>query len=293
MKKIYLLPFLLVTLTCVDLQISPRTIANSPLPHEIALTRQAVEPGTPKLVSFPSGGLILRGFLYKPAGAGPFPAIIWNHGSRRLPGQEPELARFYTKQGFIFFLPHRHGHGRSPGAYIEDLIEKYRMIETDRTLFQRYVVRLHEEYNKDVVAAVEWLKGQPFVDRQHLVMSGVSYGGIQTILTAEKGLGIRAFVPFAPAAISWPNLELRKRLRDAVINAKGPLFLIQAQNDYSLGPSELLGPIIRRKGPPNQDRIYPPYGTTNQEGHADFATREGGIVIWGEDVIEFFQAANR
>jgi carboxymethylenebutenolidase len=185
-------------------------------------------------------------------------------------------------------LPHRHGQGQSAGDYIQDLIEKYAAIEKDRALIQTYVVRLHEEYNRDVVAAVDWLKSQPFVNQQYLVMSGCSYGGIQTLLTAEKGLGIRAFVPFAPAAMSWANIELRKRLLKAVLEAKAPLFLIQAQNDYSLGPSEFLGPIIIRKGPPNQARIYPPYGTTPQEGHWDFATKTGGIAIWGPDVLAFF-----
>jgi carboxymethylenebutenolidase len=291
MKRIYLLPALLVTLLGVSLPILSRALAKPP--HKNELARQETAPGMPELVSFPSGNLVLRGFLYKPDGVGPFPAIVWNHGSEKLPGQQSELAKFYTKLGFVFFLPHRHGHGRSPGDYIQDRIEKYRAIEKDRTLFQKYVVKLHDEYNQDVVAAVAWLKGQSFVDQQQLVMSGYSYGGIQTLLTAEKGLGIRAFVPFAPAAMSWANTELRKRLLEAVLDAKAPLFLIQAQNDYNLGPSEVLGPMIKRKGVPNQARIYPPYGTTPQEGHWGFATKEGGIAIWGPDVLAFFQAVIR
>jgi hypothetical protein len=75
--------------------------------------------------------------------------------------------------------------------------------------------------------------------------------------------------------------------------AKAPLFLIQAQNDYGLGPSEVLSPVIKRKGAPNQAKVYPPYGTNPQEGHAGFATKEGGIAIWGSDVLEFFRAAIR
>jgi carboxymethylenebutenolidase len=291
MKRMYLFPALLVTLVCVMLPILSRAVAKPP--HKSDFTRQETDSGKPELVSFPSGDLVLRGFLYKPEGVGPFPTIIWNHGSGKLPGQQPELARFYTKLGFVFFLPHRHGHGLSPGGYIQDLIEKYVAMEKDQTLIQKYVVRLHEEYNRDVVAAVDWLKGQPFVNQQYLVMSGCSYGGIQTLLTAEKGLGIRAFVPFAPAAMSWRNTELRERLREAVLDARAPLFLIQAQNDYSLGPSEALGPMIKRKGLPNQARIYPPYGTTAPEGHWDFATKEGGIAIWGADVLDFFHTVIR
>jgi dienelactone hydrolase len=70
------------------------------------------------------------------------------------------------------------------------------------------------------VAAVAWLKEQPSVDPRRIVVSGVSYGGIQTLLTAEKGLGIRAFVPFAPGAMSFANRALRERMATAVRNAK-------------------------------------------------------------------------
>src|SRR5580693_9929305 len=82
-------------------------------------SRIAAHPARPELapgqamgeeVSFPAGGLTLRGFLYKPSGSGPFPAMIWNHGSEKQPGWQPELAAFYNSHGFVFFLPHRHGH---------------------------------------------------------------------------------------------------------------------------------------------------------------------------------------
>ena len=288
MKRMRMLPALLITLVGVSLQIL--TCALAMPPHKNDFTGQGTDPGAPKLVSFPSGDLTLRGFLYKPEGEGPFPAIIWNHGSEKLPGQQPDLARFYTKQGFVFFAPHRHGQGRSPGAYIEELIEKFAATEKNRTSVGKYVVKLQEEYNQDVVAAVEWLRGQSFVDQQRMVMSGCSYGGVQTLLAAEKGLGLRGFAPFAPAAKSWANAELRKRLLEAVRGARAPLFLIQAKNDFGLGPSETLGPVIKQKGPPNQAKIYPPYGTTPQEGHYDFATKEGAIPIWGSDVVEFFRA---
>ena len=36
-------------------------------------------------VTYPSNGMTLHGWLYRPAGDGPFPAIIWNHGSEKDP----------------------------------------------------------------------------------------------------------------------------------------------------------------------------------------------------------------
>ena len=32
-------------------------------------------------VAFPNGALTLRGVVYKPPGQGPFPAVLYNHGS--------------------------------------------------------------------------------------------------------------------------------------------------------------------------------------------------------------------
>ena len=64
------------------------------------------------------------------------------------------------------------------------------------------MVKLHSVYNRDVAAAVDWLKSQPFVDRNRVVMSGVSYGGIQTLISAETIPGVRGFISFGPAAMS-------------------------------------------------------------------------------------------
>ena len=252
-------------------------------------TNAVTEP-EPDLVSFPSGTLTLHGFLWKPQGAGPFPAIIYNHGSEKLPGSFPSVAKFFTAEGFIFFVPHRHGHGRSPGEYIVDLQEQARAQETNEVAVQKKIVALHELYNADVVAAIEWLKKQPAVDPKRLVVAGVSYGGIQTVLTAEKQLGIKGCVAFAPAAMSWRgNPELRERLRRAVLDAKVPIFLLQATNDYNLGPSHVLGAELNRKPAPNQSKIYPAFGDPQdpRSGHGKFAVQ--GSAVWGKDVMNFIK----
>src|SRR5215471_10913081 len=74
----------------------------------------------PQLVTFMSGDLRLKGFLWKPDGPGPFPAILWNHGSERMPGAADTVAPFFVNRGYVFFVPHRRGPGRSPGNYIMD-----------------------------------------------------------------------------------------------------------------------------------------------------------------------------
>ena len=88
--------------------------------------------------------------------------------------------------------------------------------------------------------------------------------------------------------MSWRgNPLLRERLLQAVKNTKAPVFLLQATNDYNLGPSELLGGELKRKGAPNRAKIYPAFGDPNkhEDGHGGFAVR--GSEVWGADVLEF------
>jgi len=246
---------------------------------------------TAEVVHYQAGVRKLPGFLYRPAGEGRHPAVMWNHGSEKEPRAQPELARFYTEHGFVFFAPIRHGHGNTEGSYIVDLQKEVTEKEKDQAVARREQVKLHDVYNEDVVAALAWLKEQSFVDANRIVVSGCSYGGIQTLITAEKGLGVKAFVPFAPGAMSFANVALRERMQQAVKNCNTPMLLLQANNDYSTGPSELLAPLLKAKGGPSHSTVYPAFGTTNQQGHGAFACWSLGTQQWGAEVLEFIEAA--
>src|SRR5438132_11149495 len=78
-------------------------------------------------VTFPSGEITLHGVLYKPEGTGPFPAVVYNHGSAAgmLSKQAfDELGPVFAKHGWVFFGPYRRGQGMSAsaGSYIGDQI---------------------------------------------------------------------------------------------------------------------------------------------------------------------------
>ncbi len=255
----------------------------------------AEENNTPTqlVVEFPGpNNMTLRGHLYVPgvstkaelvAVTKKFPAMIYNHGSEPNPKGVPHLAKLYVDHGYVFFAPDRHGQGlsRDAGPYIVDLEHAAHNWAVS--------VELHELYNKDVIAAVKWFKQQPFVEPQHIGMTGISYGGIQTLLTAEKDPGIRAYVPFAPSAESWGNTLLQQRLITAVRNEKAPMFIIQAEGDYSLGPVTTLGTLLLEKGNVRKwkPKVYPKFGCTNQDAHARFSMNCDGIVIWDQDVLAF------
>src|SRR5215510_15450855 len=83
-------------------------------PVLLLLKATVLSAGEPEEVTFPSGKLVLHGFLYRPLRNGPFPAILYNHGSEEKPRTKPALGKFFSSKGYVFFVPHRRGQGRSP-----------------------------------------------------------------------------------------------------------------------------------------------------------------------------------
>lgn len=234
-------------------------------------------------VAFPNGDLQLRGFIWKPDGAGPFPALLWNHGSEKLPGWLPDLGPAFVRAGYVLFIPHRRGQGRSPGPYIQDQLQAAQ--PADRS---RLFVQLHEVHLTDQMAALAYLKSQTYVDERRVAVAGCSYGGIQTVLASEGNRGYRAAVNFAGAAQSWRVIpDIRTRLTSAVRSATIPIFFIQAENDFDLTPSRELAAEMQRAGKPHQVKFYPPFGTTHQDGH-DFCVK--GVAVWGTDVFPYLEA---
>jgi carboxymethylenebutenolidase len=254
----------------------------------------APPPPDAQLVTFAGlDGAELHGYFYLPTGPGPFPAVLWNHGSERLPGAQPDPAAVYTGNGFAFFLPHRRGQGQSSaaGPYIVDRQPSKLATFLTGASAGRKIVALHEEANRDVEAALAWLKARPDIAADRIVMSGLSFGGIQTLLAAERGLGVRAFAAFAPGAMSWRRVTgLDARLQQAVEHAQAPVLIIQAQNDYNLGPSRVLGPLLEKTGK-GRAVVFPPFGRSEQEGHGGFARRPEGVAVWGATVLAFFRGA--
>jgi dipeptidyl aminopeptidase/acylaminoacyl peptidase len=144
----------------------------------------------PELITFTSGDLALKGFVWKPEGPGPFPAIVWNHGSERLPGTVDSVAPYFVSRGYIFFVPHRRGQGRSPGAYIMDQLNA--AISPEQR--SRMLVSLNEVHLQDQLAALTYLRSLPYVDQNRLVVMGASFGGIQTLLAVERRSGYRVAI---------------------------------------------------------------------------------------------------
>lgn len=236
-----------------------------------------------ELVGFKSGDLELKGYLWKPLGDGPFPAVLWNHGSEKLPGTVDTVATYFVEKGYVFFVPHRRGQGRSPGPYIMDELNK----AGSRGERGQLLVDLHEIHLGDQLAGLKYLQNLSFVDTNRIAVMGFSFGGIQTMLAVERGPGYRVAVNCSGAAETWNGASsLRSRLTEAARKAKMPVFFLQAENDYDLTPNRVLSEEVRKAGQPVEATVYPAFGTGPRDGHS-FCVR--GTKIWGPDVLSFIE----
>src|ERR1700693_3910833 len=71
-------------------------------------------------VFYSSGNLRIQAYLYKPDGNGPFPVVIYNHGSRdgreRVSVPFQYVGKMLTRTGYVVLVPERRGYGKSDGS---------------------------------------------------------------------------------------------------------------------------------------------------------------------------------
>jgi len=250
---------------------------------------QAAVAVTGEVVTFASGQRTLHGVVHKPAGAGPFPAVLYNHGSA--PGMEPveaanALGPAFTAHGWLFFMPFRRGQGLSAdaGPYIMDEIHAAGGRQAATSTMVRLLTTDHLD---DQLAALAWLRASGLAQPNRIAVAGNSFGGIETVLGAERG-GYCAAIDSAGGAASWAKApELRALMTRAVQNARTPIFFFQAENDFDLAPSRVLSAAMRDAGKPFELKIYPPQGSSPEQGHT---LGYFGAAVWSADVFRFLDA---
>jgi len=263
--------------------IAVRSASGAELPQQAAFNKQRV--------TYRNGTLTLVGYVYKPGGAGPFPTLVWNHGSEPDPGggaQFDTVAAIFVPAGYAVIAPVRRGHGDSQGEYIQDRIENAFRESGAAEAEQLMVQLMAGEQLGDQLAGLAYAKTLSFVDSTRLVVAGCSYGGIQTLLAAERGAGFRAALAISPAALSWRGHRvLQERLLEAVRRIDIPVRLIQPPNDPSLEPARVLGAEARRLGKTSfTAKVYPATMPENQQGHCFGGAK--GMRNWADEALEFF-----
>ena len=132
---------------------------------------------------------MMRGYLAKPAGDGPFPAALIIHENRGLNPHIEDVARRAAVAGFLALAPD----GLSPvGGYPGN--------DDDGRELQRNLVP--EELDQDMINSARYLKGHALSNGQ-LGATGFCWGGGMTNrLAVVLGDDLQAGVPFYGAAVS-------------------------------------------------------------------------------------------
>lgn len=215
------------------------------------------------LIYYNSDTVKLKGYLYKPEGKGTFPVYMWNDKGGKDPNDYLYIAHFWTDHGFIFFMPLRRGCSDNPGTYIGDEEKQIRRKKEMEQVQFKQIYALHKKANEDVIAALKWIRKQPHVDTNNIVVSGEGYGGMQVLLTAAKDgqspLGVKSFVAsFTTVSDRW-NILWGDSLKQAINRAKKPIFLLQEKSEHSPSPIDSLGIALTKKEFPNRYKLYPDY----------------------------------
>jgi dienelactone hydrolase len=262
----------------------------------VSSTQQAVAP---QIVELPSGALHLKGYLWKPAGPGPFPAVLFNHGSGAEDAQHTAgqtmadaaavLAPVFLKHGYVFFYLCRRGQGLSAdqGPFTQDLL-KQAEAKSPETRKQVHYQLITGGQLDDALAGLAFLKSVPGVDAKRIAIIGHSFGGMLTLLSGDHDSTILAEVSFAAGAKSWhASQELRQRVLSSVDKTSTPIMLVYAANDFDTAPGTDIAAELDRLQKPHLLKIYPAVGKTSEDGHnlLYLATPE-----WEPDVFQFLDA---
>lgn len=258
---------------------------------------QSDQPAPPQVVEFPSQQLRLKGYLWKPSGVGPFPAILLSHGSggpgpmqtsgMTMKEAAETLAPVFVKHGYAFFYPCRRGHGLSAdqGKFMQESLKDEEAAKGIKVRERLQFALLTGPQLEDTLAALSFLKTVPRIDARRIAVVGHSFGGQLTILAAERDKAVRAVVTFGAAANSWARSpELQERLLAAVKAANSPTLLIHAANDYDTTAGRDLAAELERRHKSFLLKIYPAVGKTPVEGHN---LLYNSIPVWEGDVFKF------
>ena len=159
--------------------------------------------------------------IYKPPCAGPFPTLMFNHGSTG-DGDDRALftstwtsavvARFFNEQGWMVVFPQRRGRGKSDGLYDEGF-------ELDRSKYScdpKLSLRGLERAVADLDAAASHVAGRADVDSKRMLIGGESRGGMASM--AYSGAHPNRFVGVLNFVGGWVDDACR---HSNLINGEG------------------------------------------------------------------------
>jgi len=158
------------------------------------------------------GDLAMTAQVFRPAGAGPFPVVVFSHGrapdavdrARLKVGISNSQLRFWLARGDAVVAPIRPGYGATGGGDPESSGAHFSVLGQCTSV---------PDYRKAAVAAARtvdatlaWLRAQPWADVHRVLLVGQSMGGLTTVSAgAHPHDGVVGYINFAGGSGGNPS----------------------------------------------------------------------------------------
>ncbi len=179
-------------------------------------------------VEFKVGKETLRGILFIPEGNGPFPAVIFYHGSGGKGEKYYEAGRLFPEKGIMALAFNFRGCGQSDGNYLEQTHEN-----ALEDAYKALNFLLSQNVNPDRIGIVGGSFGGyvsamilPKIKAKSLVLLGSSAHDEPLSTKIDKG-SLENEVAYFKNKSNWENAQSFKNIE----NFKGSLLVIKMGND--------------------------------------------------------------
>lgn len=223
--------------------------------------------------------------LFKPDGAGPFPLVVINHGKASGNPVFQERARFliasreFVRRGYVVALPMRLGFSKSSGLYTDGGCN---------------IASNGEAQAGWVEGVIAWLRAQPYVDKDRILVVGQSHGGLTTMaLGSRNPPGVRALINFAGGlrytgtGCIWEN-SLAQAFARYGERSKLPSLWFYGDNDSYFPPAVWKELEARYRAAGGNVRVVA-FGRFKTDAHGMFSSRDG-LRIWVPEVEQFLDS---
>ena len=233
---------------------------------------------------------------FRPAGDGPFPWLLLNHGTAVTTEANQKRGRYrplhpvreWVRRGYAVLVPMRRGYGVSDVPRLGDSYGSCRKPDFRRA---------GEGAALDLLATVEWSRRQHDLDPKRWLLVGQSAGGFASIYTASRQpAGLVAVLAFAPGRGGNPETRPGKpcasdRMGELFASIAPditvPVLWFYAENDAYIGPrvQKLWFDRFRAAGGRGELVVVPPF--PHALGHGVFPNAKG-TPLWTAAVRNFF-----
>ncbi len=219
-------------------------------------------------VRVPVQGAELLGYLARPEGAGPFPAILAIHENRGLVDHIKDCARRLAGAGYVALAPDLLSRQGGTAAKFSDPNDAIAALGQSDP----------EQNTRDLVAALDWLAQQPYVDRNRLAVTGWCMGGGYTWrVVTQAGSRLKAAVPWY-----GPNPP------GDVDKIQAPVFAIYGELDQRINAGiDAITQQMQQNGKQFEKKIYPnAQHAFNNDQNPERYNAEQAPIAWN-DMLQF------